>query len=237
MKSLKQRRKGHKKDIENQSRGKYSARLNLNSVNWNKAEKLFCADRLNLTKPGAISQHSTITNRELLKLLAAGCVIALSFVVPTALVAFGSMLLDGSKYNKKRFKQSIGRLKRQKLVTITEENGITTVRITAEGRIRALRYKLDEMIIETPKKWDGKWRVMIFDIPEKEKRARELLRSFLKRLGCLSVQRSVYIHPYPCFDEIEYLRELFGVAGNVTYMVVTKIEGDKELLTHFDLMN
>jgi DNA-binding transcriptional regulator PaaX len=47
------------------------------------------------------------------------------------------------------------------------------------------------------KPWDGKWRLVIFDIPEKERRIRSLIRSKLRELGLAPIQRSVWISPLP----------------------------------------
>ncbi|MBI4008672.1 transcriptional regulator PaaX, partial [Candidatus Roizmanbacteria bacterium] len=42
-------------------------------------------------------------------------------------------------------------------------------------------------------KWDGKWRIVIFDIPEVNKRIRQVLRETLKVLEFWPLQKSVWI--------------------------------------------
>ena len=159
----------------------------------------------------------------------------MSFVIPVAPMALAPFVVDSNKYNKKRFNQIIGRLNKQKLIEMSEEGGQTVVKITDEGRVRALRDKMAEMEIKRPKAWDRKWRMVIFDIPEKYKRMREIFRQHLKLLGFYPLQKSVWVHAFPCFDEIEFLRQIYHVGVDVTYVVAERIERAEELKDRFDL--
>ena len=133
-------------------------------------------------------------------------------------------------------KQTLEQLEKQKYVTIRETpDGKITISITTYGMTRALSYELDTMRISQPKRWDGLWRVVVFDIPEKHKRMRDMFRMRLVQLGMYQLQESVYVSPYPCFDEIEFLRELYGVAITARYLLVKKIEDDASLLQRFSL--
>lgn len=109
------------------------------------------------------------------------------------------------------------------------------MRITQAGRVRALRYKVDEMAVDKPKQWDKKWRVVIFDIPEPQKNMREIFRKHLKYLGFYPLQKSVWVHPYPCFDEIEFLRQVYNIGGDVTYIVGEQLESTELLKQHYGL--
>src|SRR3989344_5098105 len=57
-----------------------------------------------------------------------------------------------------------------------DKDGSIKIVLTKEGQSKALKFKLDEMEIKKPPRWDGEWRIVIFDIPEKLKKAREALR-------------------------------------------------------------
>ena len=58
------------------------------------------------------------------------------------------------------------------------------------------------------KPWDGLWRIVIFDIEEKEKHIRDLIRRKLKSLGFAMWQESVYLTPHPIAEEMnEFLEE------------------------------
>jgi len=87
--------------------------------------------------------------------------------------------------------------------------------------------------IKKPKKWDGKWRIVIFDIPENRKIAREVLRSALKRMGFHMLQKSVFVHPYNCRREIRYITSLYNIDKEVKYLIANIIEGEQDLIKHF----
>jgi len=58
-------------------------------------------------------------------------------------------------------------------------------------------------------KWDGVWRVVIFDIPEENKRVRYVLRETLKILGFRPLQKSVWISKRNFTKEIrKWVKEL-----------------------------
>ena len=133
-----------------------------------------------------------------------------------------------------RINQELKRLQKRGLVEIIKKrNGLTTVKLTKEGKNKLTRYQIDFLEIEKPKKWDGKWRVIIFDIPVKKNSARELLRYKMKSLGFYKLQNSVFVHPFPCYDTVTFLRDYFGVRAEVEYLEVDKLESQDKLLTHF----
>lgn len=45
--------------------------------------------------------------------------------------------------------------------------------------------------------WDEKWRVVSFDIPEKNRKLRDKIRYSLRQLGLKNLQRSLWISPLP----------------------------------------
>jgi len=214
---------------------KYTAKLKPDNIDWSKVEKIYIKEREAFLKNQREERILSPYSREILTLLASGAVLGMSLMIPALPVALASLVIKKERFNSRYFSQTIGRLKKQKLVEIVEENGQTLVRITQEGKVRALRYKLGEITVKKPKVWDRKWRIVIFDIPEKYKRVREIFRNHLKALGFYMVQKSVWLHPYPCFDEIEFIRQIYDVGINVTYLVAEQIEGVKDLKQHFSL--
>lgn len=209
----------------------------IEKIDWSKAEKLFETDKKLLIQTQAKDKDNKRYpyTKEILLLLAGGVMLGLSVFFPTLPMALVPFVLDSKKYQKRRLTQTIDRLKKQKLVQIVEKSGQVIVRITDKGRVRALQYKLDDMKIDKPKMWDRKWRIVTFDIPEKVKKARDLFRSHLKMMGFYNLQESVWVHPYPCFNQIEYLRQIYGVGINVSYILAEKIEQSEDLLDFFKL--
>ncbi|MCD6085658.1 CRISPR-associated endonuclease Cas2 [bacterium] len=143
---------------------------------------------------------------------------------------------EWEKINQKRLKEIIEEFYQEKLVEYREkpDESIEIV-LTEKGKTKALEGKIDELEIEIPKTWDKLWRVVIFDIPEKKKKARDALRRKLKELGFLEFQKSVFIFPYECKDEIEFIVEIFEIRKYVRYLIVKEITNEEELLLKFKL--
>lgn len=199
-------------------------------VDWDKAINLF------KTPIKAGNDHQYPTSKEILHVLASAGAIGLIFMFPGAALGIGTLLSIGKKnYRPWKAKHMINQLKKQKYVQVIEKEGKTTVIITKKGMVRALSYKLDDLELNKPKKWDGKWRVVIFDIPDKYKKMRDIFRMRLKQLGLCKMQESVYVSPYGCFNEIEFLRELYGIAIDIKYLMVEKMEDDDFFRQHFEL--
>lgn len=138
------------------------------------------------------------------------------------------------KINIARINQELKRLHKRGLVEIIKrKNDVTEVKLTKEGKRKLTRYQIDLLEIEKPQKWDGKWRVIIFDIPIRKNFARELLRRKMKHLGFYKLQASVFVHPYPCYEIVKFLRDYFGVPSEVEYLEVEKLESQNKLIGYF----
>lgn len=172
--------------------------------------------------------------REILKLVGAGAFIAASLVMPNLPLALKPFLdhKRRSEYNVwKRFnipylKRALQRLEKQKMVEISEEEGMQVVKITNQGRQRILRMGLDEMEIKKPGIWNGRWILISFDLPEKLSKKRKVLVEYLSVWGFYPLHKSVYLHAYPCLKEIDFLREYLGIGEYVRVFMVSRIEND-----------
>ena len=201
------------------------------NIDWVKAEIMF---KQSIVYDSGGKLYPKV--KEILQILAAAGAVGITFLSPKAGTAIGRIILKDSKYSNWRMNQITRQLIKQKYVTIKEnDDGTTTVKITKNGMIRALTYKIETMKLKSPKRWDKKWRVVIFDIPEKYKKVRDIFRMRLRQLNLYQLQESVYVSPYPCFDEIDFLRELYGVPFKVKYLLVEKIEDDSFLKNYFEL--
>lgn len=132
--------------------------------------------------------------------------------------------------------QLIKEFRENRLVSYQENsNGEIQVVLTEQGRQTLLRFDLDKLRIKSTKIWDEKWRIVIFDIPEKKRPARDALRDKLKELGFCELQRSVFICPYACENEINFINEVFDTRLYVRFMEVNQISNEAELLVKFGL--
>jgi DNA-binding transcriptional regulator PaaX len=109
------------------------------------------------------------------------------------------------------------------------------LRLTTRGEKELRALTLAEFGNARPRRWDGKWRVLVFDIPEKRKGLRQKVRNTLITIGFERLQDSVWVYPYDCEDLIMLLKADFHVGDDMLYMIVDSIERDKDLRDHFQL--
>lgn len=139
--------------------------------------------------------------------------------------------------DKRALHRAIKNLYKSKIIDVKEDkNGVTTLVLTEKGKQKVLKYNLDKIIVPKMKKWDNKWRVVIFDIPELRKKIRDALRFHLKKMGFFEFQKSVFIHPFNCQDEIDYLIEFYGIRRYLRFLVAESIDNELHLQKHFNLL-
>jgi CRISPR/Cas system-associated endoribonuclease Cas2 len=127
-------------------------------------------------------------------------------------------------------------LKEKGFIRIENRGGQIYISLTKEGRAKADKYQIDDLEIKKPDKWDGKWRIMIFDIQDKHKIKRETLRGKIKELGMFQLQKSVWVHPYDFSKEIKILRDFFGLTKDEMKIIIASVvEDDRKLKEFFKL--
>ena len=107
--------------------------------------------------------------------------------------------------------------------------------LTEKGETKLQLLEIKDWKIDKPGKWDGKWRMLIFDIPEKKRPLRDKIRFTLLSIGFLRLQDSVWVYPYACEDLVNLLKADFRVGKDLLYIIVDFIENDKNLRKSFGL--
>ena len=139
------------------------------------------------------------------------------------------------EYYASSVRDGVEKLLRKGRVEVREVVGGVEVRITEKGKTEIIRRKIEELGIAKLEKWDGKWRMVFFDVDELNKTKRDQLRKWLLRLGLKRMQRSVFVYPFPLEREIKFLREILGVPHGVKLVTAETIENDEDLREIFDL--
>jgi len=85
--------------------------------------------------------------------------------------------------------------------------------------------------------WDGKWRIIIFDVPEISRKDRDFLRNQLRWLGFMELQKSVWIFPYEIKSELKEFIKLcrLKLKGDVRFLTAEDIDNDKDIKKYFKL--
>jgi len=105
--------------------------------------------------------------------------------------------------------------------------------LTKKGYLEILKYQTQE----NHPKWDSKWRVVIFDIPEEKRNYRDFLRNLLRWLGFKELQKSVWAFPYDARDKIKELLKVqkLKIEDDIRFLTVEEIDQDSDLRAQFGL--
>lgn len=198
--------------------------------------------QLPLTKPLQIRWREFMTSDEasvqmtkaLLLIIGIAGFIAVSAAAPNIFKAIGQLFPSLTQSKRKKFNSAVSYAKGKGYIEfISEKDGEIKIQLTRKGKKKILEYAFDDIEIKKPRKWNGKWYIIIFDIPEKYKMARNALREKLQELGFCQLQKSVWIYPYPCFEEILFIASCFEVDQYVDILVVEDFRNNSKIRKHF----
>ncbi|MDO8590903.1 MAG: hypothetical protein Q7R65_02905 [bacterium] len=153
-------------------------------------------------------------------------------LAPNALQALGMLGLGKKKRQKEIITNSRKRMVAYNLLEYTKEGFL---RLTKKGEAKLRQLELHDYKFKKPKRWDKKWRLLIFDIQEERRLLRDKVRRTLRTIGFERLQDSVWIYPYDCEDLITLLKADFQIGKDVLYIIADKIENDGWLKERFDL--
>ncbi|PIU99636.1 MAG: hypothetical protein CO056_02315 [Candidatus Tagabacteria bacterium CG_4_9_14_0_2_um_filter_41_11] len=180
-----------------------------------------------------MAKYSTL-GKKILLLLGAGIALSFAGTPGRQFKILKDLPKEWKKIDQARLRRLVREFYRDRLVDFQEEkDGQIKVIITEEGKKKILRYKIDEMKINIPSRWDGIWRLVMFDIPEKKRFVRDALRNKLRELDFKELQKSVFIFPYRCENEVDFIVEVFDIRSYVRYAEVKNITNEAELKLHF----
>ena len=169
--------------------------------------------------------------------IAAVGLLSVAVFAPNALQALKFFGIEPkNKWQKYNINHSIKRLKDHGLICFEKTSRGTFARLTQKGEDKLRKFKLLDYKLKKPKKWDGKWRMLIFDIKEERKGMRDKIRFTLKRIGFLRLQDSVWVYPYDCEDFVTLMKADFKIGRDLLYLIVDSIEGDTKIKNYFKLL-
>lgn len=176
---------------------------------------------------------------EILRKIASGA-IRVAGVGTTELADAFSSLYFGKYggYKERKFypsdlSKTLERLKRKGYVRLETSPRGRALRLTPEGQALLTQYEIKGIKPKNQKRWDKKWRVVIFDVREEDKRLRDRIREQLQHWGFCLLQKSVWVYPYDCEKMIELLKTAHRARHDVLYLTVTNMAQDNKLRKHF----
>lgn len=186
----------------------------------------------NIIKSGSVAA-------DILLIAAAGPIILASLFLPNASQMLRPLIKwhkNWGKIKRQRINETIRRLNKKRLIELVQKGDNLYIEITQNGKKLIKNFDYNNLELSKPKKWDKKWRLVIFDVPEKQNKERRALSEKLKNLGFYPLQESVYIYPYGCRDEIDFVCEFLEIGRHVNYCVLDSLDKKEgELREIFDL--
>jgi len=173
-----------------------------------------------------------------LKMVGAGLFLAAAVVAPGLTRVFKPHFFAWEKdpwrrFNIKHLKQTIKRLEKRQLLSISQNKSGTVVELTKNGERQVIKMALEKLAVTKPRLWDGRWWLVTYDIPEGQKEIRAEFREYLLAWGFYPLQDSVFLHCYPCLKQVNYLREYLGIGEMVRIFKVAAIENDQPFKEFF----
>ena len=178
-------------------------------------------------------KHGELAKKILLIAVAGGAIAAV-MVLPGLGVIFKHFGADSAK-ERYRVKRTVKRLEEQGVIKHRIKNGKEEFVVTKKGKTHLAELLVDDLFIRQPAKWDGRWRVLIYDIPNKKDLERRELNRVVSEIGMKSVQQSVFVSPYPCKAQIDAIARHYDLDKHLAYFEADYFEGANDLLNHFKL--
>lgn len=175
------------------------------------------------------------TVKTILALTVIGGVLIIASIAPNVFGAAGRLRKNGFFFNKKDFNKAKYYLRRQGYIEVNEDDKIFEIKLTDKGFVKVLQMTFDNLKVSAPKKWDGFWRIVIFDIPNRHKWAREGFREKLRETGFYPLQESVFAVPYSCKKEVLFLISVFNLSSYVRLIKTQYLNPDSDIKKHFNL--
>ena len=165
--------------------------------------------------------------REILFIAAVGPILLSSLFLPNAPQMLKPLIKwrkNWDNIDRKRIYEAIRRLNRKRLVELMEKDSRLYIKITNNGKQLIKNFDYDNLQLPKSKKWDKKWRLVVFDIPNKKRRERQAFSMKLKEIGFYPLQESVFIYPYDCRDEIDFICEFLSIGHYTNYCLVESLD-------------
>lgn len=122
---------------------------------------------------------------------------------------------------RKNFSHLVYYLKKKGLIRIKNLEAKKAIILTKEGMEKVLKISLK--MVNKKKRKDGKWIMLLFDIPEKKRSFRDLLRKDLHLLGYKMLQRSVWVCPYDVLKETEAILRQYSLDSYIKLFLIEEV--------------
>lgn len=176
--------------------------------------------------------------KDILKILGVTGFIAGSILMPGLPIIMTPFYKKQQKhwghFNRRILKAALRRMQSAGAIEESEHEGEIVFKLTEKGKLKLFKYRLDDLQLNQ-NSWDKKWRLVAYDIPKSKKNQAEAFRTLLKKMNFLQLQKSLWLTPFPCSSEIEFLKQLYFLTDNVTILTISQLEGELAYKQYFGI--
>lgn len=145
------------------------------------------------------------------------------------------ILKDVHNFTGKQLTAAVSDLTKKKFIQEKDNyEGSVLVSLTEKGLLRAINFKF-RRLNDKKERWDGKWRMVAFDIPNICRKGRKALNYRLKMGGFYELQESIFLYPYDCKKEIDSFVKLFKLEKYVRFGLLDFIDNHERLKIRFGI--
>lgn len=160
-------------------------------------------------------------------------------IIPMAIKEIAKTLMEIKHLNVEEIKirKSLEKLEAKEIIDLDEKDGKIFVKLKDKNNLTIIKYSTKALLDykKKEKKWNKKWFLVFFDVPEIQRNKRNYLRKFLVDIGFHQYQKSIYIFPYECEKEIILIKKIVEGAKYMKYIIADKIEDERTIKTFFKL--
>ena len=135
---------------------------------------------------------------------------------------------DRNAYHSLQYLQSRGYVE-----FLKTKDGLQKVKITQKGKEIIKQIDIENLQLKKASSWDQRWRVVTFDVPNYKSNNRLAFTEKLKNIGFRMIQKSLWVYPYPCREEIMILRKFYDIEKYVTYLETAMVDDEERWQDHF----
>ncbi len=166
--------------------------------------------------------------KDILKAIGLGMIVVGSLVMPNLPIILVPFL---KKQGPRRFKETLHNLEEKGVIYLSGDK----VKLTVEGKKLLEAIEIQDITIKKSPRWDSIWRLVSYDIPENFKHQRNWFRNSLKQWGFKQIQKSLWVLPWECEQEVAVITHYLRVSPYVIVMQTDHLPREKQLKEYFNL--
>ncbi len=175
-------------------------------------------------------RKSKINYKEIvLKTILMTTVVSVAVMAPNALQMFGYLKKKDRHQTNFRIRSHTDQFIKSGHIKMTT-GGLS---LTDKGQAELLKFS--DVGFRKRKKWDGLWTIVSFDFPVAKNKIRDAVRFYLKRIGFIQLQKSVWVFPYDCPELIYLVKTEWKLTDELVYIRAKYVSREKKLKEYFDL--